>query len=620
VRLLRHAPVSSVACSVLLQLVTGAAPLAFMLFSSAAVGKVKAAAAGGTRSAAWHQLENLLVLAAGALVVTQVLAPVQQFVGWMVKYRIDMDTYRRLMAANYSSPGVAVLEKPEVRASLDESIADMQRTAISPGGAAAAMITLIARYTAFLGALVVIAVELSPIAALAAGIGGMALRVTHRRGANKYSTVMVDTIRLRRRHWFLSRQGLSPAIGKEARVFGFGPWLADRGTDEGLEYYAKLRHVRFRIFITPFVLAACLTALGGAVALAQLAWPQLGGGLAAGTTTLVAQAVIGALGIGAAFEESDYVISYGLTSLRHLEKVEAAMAEACEAATDSSEPAAAGPVREAIRFEDVSFTYPGAAEPVISGLTLDLEAGSSLAVVGVNGAGKTTLIKLLCRFYEPDSGRIVVDGLDIALMDAARWQRQIAATFQDFGRYPLSAADNIGFGAAELVGDRDAIERAATRAGAVEYLSELDHGFDTTLSRSFKGGTDLSGGQWQRVALARAMLAVDGGASVLVLDEPTASLDIRAESDFIDGFLEMTRGITTIVVSHRFATVRRADRIIVLDGGQVVEDGSHDDLMALGGRYAEMFTVQAARFAVPAEGVAGVGDDFQDRETGREQA
>ncbi|MGW3715683.1 ABC transporter ATP-binding protein [Streptomyces sp. NPDC005133] len=544
-----------------------------------------------------------MALAAGALVVGQVLAPVQRMLAWVIQYRVDIHVYQRLMATNYSAPGIAVIERPEIRSALDEAVAGMRRHA-TPGAAAAASLTLLARYTGFVGALAVIGVEFSWLAAAAAGIGGLALRVTHRRGANAYSTAIVDTIAQRRRHFFLSASNLSPAIGKEARIFGLAGWLADRGQDEGLGYFRMLWKIRSRAFIRPFVLAATVTAVGGALALAGLAWPRIGGGLSVGTTTLVAQAVIGALGIGASFDESDYLISYGLTNLRHIERVEAAMAAALPvAATDAAPAVPARPVTESIHFEDVIFAYPGAPRPVLSGFTLDLKAGTSLAVVGVNGAGKTTLVKLLCRFYEPQSGRISVDGVDVKSFDAAQWQRRIAAVFQDFGRYPLSAADNIGFGTAELVADRAAVTRAAERAGAHGFLEGLDQGFDTTLSREYRGGTDLSGGQWQRVALARAMLAVAGGTSVLILDEPTASMDVRAEAEFIDSFLDLTRGTTTIVVSHRFATVRRADRIVVLDGGRIVEDGTHTELMELGGEYARMFALQAARFAV----ASGVG-------------
>ncbi|MCD0484148.1 ATP-binding cassette domain-containing protein [Streptacidiphilus sp. ASG 303] len=603
--LLRHASRPAVAASVLVQLVVGAAPLAFMLSSSAAVGHVRAAAAGGTGSAAWRSLEVAMSLAAAALVVGQVLAPVQRMLAWVIQSRVDVHVHRRLMDANYATPGIAVMERPEVRSALDEAVAGMRRFA-TPGAAAAASLTLLARYTAFAGALAVVGAGLGWSAAAAAGVGGLVLRVTHRRGANAYASAIVDTIADRRRYSFLSSSAMGTAVGKEARIFGLAGWLADRGEEEGLRYFRTLWAIRSRIFIRPFALAAAVTAAGGALALAGPAWPR--GGLPAWTTVLVAQAVIGALGIGASFDESDYLISYGLTCLRHVERVEAAVAAARPAAAPGAVPAVpVGPVTRSIRFEDLVFTYPGADRPVLAGVTLDLEAGTSLAVVGANGAGKTTLVKLLCRFYEPQSGRIRADGVDIGGFDAAQWQRRIAAVFQDFGRYPLPAADNVGFGAAELAADRAAVTRAAERAGADGFLEGLERGLDTTLSRDHEGGTDLSGGQWQRVALARAMLAVSGGASVLILDEPTASMDVRAEAAFIDSFLDLTRGTTTIVVSHRFATVRRADRIVVLDGGRVAEDGTHDELMELGGQYARMFSLQAARFAVATAAEQGDG-------------
>ena len=246
----------------------------------------------------------------------------------------------------------------------------------------------------------------------------------------------------------------------------------------------------------------------------------------------------------------------------------------------------------------MSFTYPGAERPALRGLTLDLPAGRSIAIVGANGAGKTTLVKLLARLYEPDSGRITVDGTDLADLDPAGWRRRLAVIFQDFERYELPARDNLGFGSLALRDDDEALATAVRRAGAEDVVAALPHGLDTVLSRKYPGGVDLSGGEWQKVALARALLAVEGGARVLVLDEPTANLDVRAEADLFDNFLELTAACTTVLVSHRFSTVRRADLIYVLDpGGQVVERGTHDELVDRDGRYAQLFALQAARFA-----------------------
>jgi len=188
-----------------------------------------------------------------------------------------------------------------------------------------------------------------------------------------------------------------------------------------------------------------------------------------------------------------------------------------------------------------------------------------------------------------------VDGIDLSRISPGAWRSRIAVVFQDFTRYEMSARDNIGFGALDLAGDQRALEDAARRAGALDLVEALPRGWDTVLSRAYAGGRDLSGGQWQRIALARALLAVRHG-GVLVLDEPTASLDVRAEAEIFDHFLDLTRGLTTILISHRFSTVRHADRIVVLEGGRVLEDGAHDELVQAGGRYAEMFQMQASRF------------------------
>jgi ATP-binding cassette subfamily B protein len=253
--------------------------------------------------------------------------------------------------------------------------------------------------------------------------------------------------------------------------------------------------------------------------------------------------------------------------------------------------------RSEIRFENVSFRYPGQEVDVLKGLDLAVPAGQSLAIVGHNGAGKTTLIKLLCRLYEPTDGRITVDGLDLQQLEPSAWQRRIAAIFQDYVKYPLSASDNVVFGGLESGGDESLLKRTAEKVRITKVIENLPNGWETTLSTEYGGGVDLSGGEWQRVALARALFAAGGGASVLILDEPTASLDVRGEAEIYGKFLELTAGLTTLLISHRFSTVRRAERICFLEGGRVIEEGDHSSLMTAAGRYAELFNLQAARFA-----------------------
>jgi ATP-binding cassette subfamily B protein len=253
--------------------------------------------------------------------------------------------------------------------------------------------------------------------------------------------------------------------------------------------------------------------------------------------------------------------------------------------------------REVIRFEAVTFRYPGQDRPVLDGLDLTIPIGRCTAIVGLNGAGKTTLVKLLARLYEPDSGRITVDGVDLRGMEAPAWRRRLGVIFQDFVRYETSLADNIGFGALARIDDRAGILRAARAAGLGDVIDGLPAGLDTPATREIDGGVELSGGQWQRLAIARALFAADHGASVLVVDEPTASLDVRAEAHFIDEMIGLTRRLTTVVISHRFSTVRHADAVAVLAQGRVVEHGTHDELVARDGRYARLFRLQAARFA-----------------------
>jgi len=243
-----------------------------------------------------------------------------------------------------------------------------------------------------------------------------------------------------------------------------------------------------------------------------------------------------------------------------------------------------------VRFRNVTFAYPGGAA-VLDHFDLTIPAGSSLAIVGQNGAGKTTLAKLLCRLYDPQAGTIEVDGHDLREFAIPSWRERVTAVFQDFIRFELPLRDNVA-PSQPAATNRDADVRAALEAAGAADLAELD----TILARGYHGGTDLSGGQWQRVALARALFAVRAGSGLVILDEPTAQLDVRGEAEIFDRILAATRDCTTILISHRFSTVRHADRICVLEHGRVIELGTHDELIAKGGRYRTMFDLQAQRF------------------------
>jgi ABC-type multidrug transport system fused ATPase/permease subunit len=241
-----------------------------------------------------------------------------------------------------------------------------------------------------------------------------------------------------------------------------------------------------------------------------------------------------------------------------------------------------------IRFRDLTFAYPE-GRAVLEGFDLTIPAGSSVAIVGQNGAGKTTLAKLLCRLYDPQSGAIEIDGIDVRDLDLESWRSRVTAVFQDFIRFELPMRDNVA-----PAGAPDEVVVAALREAGGSDLADLD----TILARGYEDGTDLSGGQWQRVALARALCAVQLGAGVVLLDEPTAQLDVRGEAEIFERILSATRDCTTILISHRFSTVRHADRICVLEHGKVVELGTHDELMERRGRYFTMFDLQAQRFVL----------------------
>jgi ATP-binding cassette subfamily B protein len=251
------------------------------------------------------------------------------------------------------------------------------------------------------------------------------------------------------------------------------------------------------------------------------------------------------------------------------------------------------PIRQGFEFKNVSFAYPGNSRLILDGLDFRLERGERMALIGENGQGKTTIVKLLTRLYDPTAGRVLLDGVDLREYDIEDLCQQIGVIFQDFMRYEMTAAENIAVGRIEIEADNQSIELAARKSRAAEVIARLPRGYEQLLGRRFEGGVDLSGGEWQKVALARAYLR---DAQVLVLDEPTAALDARSEYDVFRRFSELTDGKMALLISHRFSTVRMADQILVLENGKIAERGHHNQLMALGGRYNEMFELQASSY------------------------
>jgi ATP-binding cassette, subfamily B, bacterial len=387
------------------------------------------------------------------------------------------------------------------------------------------------------------------------------------------------------------RLAVEAAPAKELRLFGLADWTIDRFVNRRTLLH-KLQYEATRLREKPVLWCVLVVTAANVLVFWSLASAAGSGGIDLTHAVIFAQSAAGVSMI--AFGGLNWALDGGAAPVAAVLRFESAMAPA-GALRGGTRSAEGMPARE-IRFRDVTFAYPGGA-PVLEHFDLTLPAGSSLAIVGQNGAGKTTLAKLLCRLYDPQSGAIEVDGVDIRELPIEAWRKRVTSVFQDFIRFELPLRDNvdpsrIGMSSAGAPARDDVIRAALESAGAANLAT-----LDTVLARGYDGGTDLSGGQWQRVALARALCAVGSGAGIVLLDEPTAQLDVRGEAEIFERILASTRHCTTILISHRFSTVRHADRICVLEHGRVIELGTHDELMAKGGRYRTMFDLQAQRFS-----------------------
>lgn len=573
-------------------LIGAAFPMVVAALNGAFIGSIPELAGTGRSSLATRHTLTMLGLVGGAAVVQHLVMRARVMATEHMGRQSNRVYDREVMRAVSAPATVAHLEDPE--------ILDVIETA-SGRGRGARPSTAIHFAPTIVSQFLIGLIAVGVVASFHLGIALVLLaeclvqRVHWTSRYRHITTAIFGAGSLHRRSLYVRAIALEPESAKEVRIFGLERWLRDRFHGE---WVTAMEPVWSRM-MRGNAGSLGISVLHNAV-LAGCGWlvvdSVLDGRTSLGVGVFVLQAMVEAA-VLAETGDAGHAFAEGCDRVKgHHEAIERLKALADAESVTGADPVPADAPVQSIEFRGVGFTYPGAATQVFSDFDLTIAAGTSVAIVGVNGAGKTTLVKLLAGLHQPTTGEVLVDGRSLADLDVRQWQRRVSAIFQDFWRYPLPARDNVAFGAPELLGDQAAIERATQRAGADGIVRDLPRGWDTTLDRQFDDGVDISGGQWQRIALARSLFAVEGGARVLVLDEPTAALDVRAEADIYDRFLDITAGLTSVIISHRFSTVRRADRIVVIDGGTITEDGTHDELLALGGRYASMFELQAARY------------------------
>jgi ABC-type multidrug transport system fused ATPase/permease subunit len=559
-------------------LLRGALPACFAVATGALVGAVQ-----GGRSLAWP-----LAIVGAVFVLLQVLNPLHNAVSLNLGSRVATWLNDRLAEACVRPPGIAHLEDPRLTSDLtvarDFDLAitgppmHINMTFIADG--------LVLTVTGLASALVLAAYAWwAPL--LLAG----AWLATHwfLRESAVWFDRQTEPVREAQRHAeYAYRLAVDPPAAKELRLFGLADWVMARFVGRRTQLH-DLQYQATRLREKPLFWSVLLVTLANIVVFGSLATAAFAGRLDIARVVAFAQAAVGVSAI--AFGGLSWALDGAAAPVAAVLRLEPAMAERGALPARAAGRADGLPER-GIRFRGVRFAYPGSEQAVLDGFDLTIPAGSSLAIVGQNGAGKTTLAKLLCRLHDPQEGAIEVDGVDLRDLDVDGWRARITAVFQDFIRFERPLRDNVAPGGAP----DDAVRTALEEAGALG-LAPLD----TILARGYEGGTDLSGGQWQRVALARALCAVRQGAGLVLLDEPTAQLDVRGEAEIFERVLAATRRTTTILISHRFSTVRQADRICVLEQGRVIELGTHDELMARGGRYRTMFDLQAKRFGATSD-------------------
>jgi ATP-binding cassette subfamily B protein len=523
-----------------------------------------------------------LALTGAVFILIQILTPIHTAIGFNLGDRTAAYLYDRLTQACTRPPGVAHLEDPQLTTDLSMA-RDFDLGMFGPP-LSYSMDFIAGAMAEMIGGVACAAVLFAYAwwAPLLLAAGWLATHYLLRESA-VWKDRNTDEVRSAQRDAdYAYRLAVNPAPAKEVRLFGLAEWTLARFIARRTRLHA-LQYEATRLREKPVIWSVLIVAAANIAFFLALARSSADGRVTLAEAVVFAQAAVGTSLI--AFGGLSWALDGAAAPVAAVLRLEPAMAPT--GALASGTRSASRMPAAALRFRNVSFAYPGGAN-VLDNFDLTIPAGSSLAIVGQNGVGKTTLAKLLCRLYDPQSGAIEVDGVDIRELSIGAWRDRMTAVFQDFIRFELPLRDNVD--PAWRAGD-DAVRTALDAAGA----TGLAH-LETILARGYDGGTELSGGQWQRIALARALCAVNSGAGIVILDEPTAQLDVRGEAEIFNRVLAATRDCTTILISHRFSTVRQADRICVLEHGRVAEFGTHAELIALGGRYRTMFDLQAQRF------------------------
>lgn len=591
------------AFAVLSALLSAGLLVAVPIFTGRVIGMLPDVVANGLDADFNQSLAALLVL----LVVGHGVGLVAKSAGEQLIGLSERDATSRIGLALSDSPDLSGAEDADAAAQLQKvrnrrwEIEMALRMATGPG---------ITQWLGLIGTSVALAVTLSPWVAVLLFLGALAEGEYLRRIIMTEMDVWSGQTEPQKHAYYAFEQGMGKSA-KEIRIFGLTGFIRRRWWDNITSAYLPYWRKRRRG-------AMINLAIGGGrvlvtcAAIGYAAWLASDGRI---DLTALATALSLIMAIGSTDLWSLGQLQRGVAVLVWLDRIAPAKAilqriRTSPRAAPDLPPAPVPAGAPSIVFDDVTFRYPGADSDILRGLSWELPAGDAVALVGVNGAGKSTLVKLACGAYLPTSGRVLVDGVDLADLDLDQrrdWQRRVAPITQEFVRLPLAAGDNVALGTGRIwsgridldtdgLPDTTELDATAERAGITDLIERLKTGWGTPLSKTIPGGTDLSGGEWQRIGLARALRAVAAGAGVLILDEPAAALDVESEARMVDSYLELTSGVTSLIISHRFSVVRPVPRICVLEGGRITEAGSHQELMEADGRYAAMFRLQASRY------------------------